>query len=303
MQHKAGMNKQLQIFLTVARLLNLSKAAESLKISTSQVSRNLSQLEKQFKHTLVQRSPQKVSLTESGKTFYVYASQIEETWLAAQEEFHEESSDITGLIKLSCPQTFGMKHVLPKIQAFAKSNPQIDFNVDMSSSLRNVVLDDYDIIIRSATQLPDSDLKMRKMLSYKMVTCAAPSYLKNHKTPQIPDDLAQHDNISNMAYTEANNKSVWQFYDKNNALQKLKLTSRFCVSNYEAQLQLALDGLGIAQLPNQLIEQEIKKGTLVSILNAYRTPEYALWLLHPYPYSVPKRIRLLIEYLCDNPSQ
>jgi DNA-binding transcriptional LysR family regulator len=293
------MDEEIQLFLSIARILNLTKTGKALGLSKSQVSRRLSKLENTLNVQLVQRSPQKVSLTEAGLQFYAYAIQIEATWHAALEELGKEEDEIQGLIRLTAPIGFGMKVIMPKLQQFAKLYPKVNLNIDLSSSLRNAIVDDYDIVIRNAKTLRDSDFKARKIVDYQMQTYAAPAYLATTKTPTKPKDLIKHPCISIVSGSNSNNKTRWHYFDKNKKSHSIEVSSRFCVSNYEVQMQLALAGLGIVQLPDIFANDAAKQGQLVPLLKSYRTPQASLWLLHPYQYSVPKRMRLLIEFLCQ----
>lgn len=287
---------EINLFLDIVRLKNLTKVAALHQLSKSQVSRRLTQLEQSLQTKLIQRSTRHISLTPSG--FYLHQAfmQMKSLYLEALEQIHQQDTSLEGLIKITAPTTWGSDIICPLLAKFSAAHPGIQLKIDLSPAIRDLYFDDFDVAIRAGTSLPDTDLKARKLVSYPFVVCASAHYLSQHPQLKHPQDLSTHPCINDLTDNPEYKKYRWSF-SKDGAVINVETTRSFEVSNYQAQKQLLLEGMGVAKLPLPFIESELKQKQILPLFSQYSLAPIHLWILYPRNAFLPKKLRALIDFL------
>jgi DNA-binding transcriptional LysR family regulator len=126
--------------------------------------------------------------------------------------------------------------------------------------------------------------------------CASPEYLKRRGYPESPEDLLHHDCLHYNLITE---REEWTFLG-NDGETTLAIRGNFCSNNGDVLAVAAMQGLGIALLPNFIVEQALAKGELVKILDDYERTPMTLFALYPSRRHVPAKTRRFLEYLLDH---
>jgi DNA-binding transcriptional LysR family regulator len=183
--------KALEIFNSVVEAQSVTKAAHRLGITSSTVSKKLGELEARMDCRLLNRSTRGMSMTESGALLYEHSMKIISEVEAAEAAIFGESSTPSGKIKIAAPSVFGAMHVAPHVAGFLKSFPKISVELDLSAKLTDMVEDGTDVAVRIISSNA-IEANMRKLARNLRLLCAAPSYLRDHGTPDTPGDLAQH---------------------------------------------------------------------------------------------------------------
>lgn len=286
-----------RLFIDIVKLANLSQVAAKWQLSKSQVSRKLTKLEEDIGSQLVQRSTRRLSLTESGQIFYQSCQHLVALWDESLEAIQEGEKNVSGDIRLTAPSTWGNTIIVPAVAAFSRKYPDINFTLDLTASIRD--MHQYDVAIRSIKQLPDSNLHARELLRYDYILCGSQEYLDSFGTPRTVDELSQHRCIHNVTHDPGKRHYEWTF-KSGSKIEKVRLSSHFQVSNYAAQADLVTQGLGLARLPAPFAKPLIDSGKLIELLPQYDKDYSILWLVFPHHGPMPKRIRLLIDYLINN---
>jgi DNA-binding transcriptional LysR family regulator len=139
--------------------------------------------------------------------------------------------------------------------------------------------------------LPDSNLIARRIAPVYGRFVASPDYIQKHGAPDTPEDLARHEAV--MQGTE-----TWRLTVKGSVVP-VAVHGRFKADNGEALLSAALAGLGIAMLPDFMINPHVVSGALVPVLKAFPPPEAGVYVVRP-PGAFPQRkVRALIEILLE----
>lgn len=292
------MFEEITLFIAIVNYKNLTKVANELGLSKSQVSRRLTQIEQTLGHSLINRSTRKLSLTEAGERFYSSCLEMESSWHSTLEALNDEQTTLAGVLKITLPPSWANAIFMPIFAEFAKQYPEITFNLDLTSEIRDLYSGNYDLAIRLAPILPDSNLKARKLINYQSIICASPAYLKRHPAPKTPNDLKQHRCINSFSHSINRKASLWKL-NKANKTQKIATQGQFTVSDYLAQRALALADYGVVLVPKLFVEQDIEQKQLVPLLKSYTLPEGHLWAIHPYQHRMPNRVRVLIDFIID----
>ncbi len=275
-------------FVTVAQTHSFTQAGQRLGISTAQVSRQVSALERRLNEKLFYRTTRKVSLTQSGQVYYQHCHQLIEGLEAAERAMSNLQDHPRGLIKITAPVTYGEERVVPLINDFALKYPQVEVKIHLSNQTINLSEDGYDLAIRIG-HLNDSTMMAKKLSVRMLYTCASPSYIETFGAPHTPSELEQHNCL-------LGSKDYWRFQE----LQKQKNIrvsgTLKCNSGY-GLVDAALKGMGIIQLPDFYVQDHIESGHLLSLLDVYREKEEGIWAVYPNNRMLSAKVRLLVDYL------
>ena len=279
----------LETFVAVANAGGVSSAARRLGLPKSIVSRRLSRLEQELGAQLLTRTTRGAALTEAGATFREHAARVCAEMQAARDSIAPEG-DVRGLLRVAAPLSFGATHIAPVLAELARRHPQLQVHAAYSDQRVDLVAEGFDAAIRLGT-LADSNLVARRIRSFRGRTVASPAYLAAHGAPQTPEEIAAHPAL--MQGTES-----WRFTVAGSVIT-VHPQGRFKADNGQALVSGALAGLGIAALPDFLIEEHLATGALVPLLVPYPMPEAGLYVVRPPGSHPPRKVRTLIEIMVE----
>ncbi|WP_372842939.1 LysR family transcriptional regulator [Psychrobacter sp.] len=283
-------------FVYVAEHESFTRAAKELGVSTAQVSRQISALEKRLNIKLLYRTTRKVSLTEEGRVFYQHCRGVLDGLDAAEQAVSNLQSKPQGRIKLTAPVTYGEQQLLPLVNDFMVQYRDIEVTAFLSNQKIDLIDGGYDLAIRIG-KLSDSTMMAKKLSRRTNFVCAAPTYLKRYGTPHTLSDLHKHNCL-------LGTRDYWHFIesdkDTNNDVDKetnLRVSGSVQYNSGHSLVDAALKGLGIVQLPDYYVQKHLASGELVSVLDNYREPEESIWAIYPHNRHLSPKIRLLVDYL------
>lgn len=287
-------------FVYVADYESFTRAAKELGISTAQVSRQISALEKRLSIKLLYRTTRKVSLTEEGRVFYQHCRGVLDGLDAAEQAVSNLQSKPQGRIKLTAPVTYGEQQLLPLVNDFMVQYRDIEVTAFLSNQKIDLIDGGYDLAIRIG-KLSDSTMMAKKLSRRTNFVCAAPAYLEKYGIPHSLSDLSQHNCL-------LGTRDYWHFIEdgkidsgKNADKEKnLRVSGSVQYNSGHSLVDAALKGLGIVQLPDYYVQKYLASGELVSLLNNYREPEESIWAIYPHNRHLSPKIRLLVDYLAEH---
>jgi DNA-binding transcriptional LysR family regulator len=282
--------EDVQSFLEVADAGGVSPAARRLGLSKSIVSRRIVRLEEALGVQLLSRTTHGVALTEAGATFREHAARIVAELETAQEAI-SPVGDLRGLLRIAAPLSFGPMQLAPVLAELARRHPMLHVHAAYSDRFVDLVGEGFDAAVRIGF-LPDSSLVARRICVIYGKYVASPSYIAAHGAPQTPDDLLSHEALMQGMET-------WRFVNRGKTLV-LHPRGRFKADNGEALLAAAVAGLGVAALPDLMIEPHIAAGVLTPVLRDHSPPEAGLFVVRPPGDFPPRKVKVLIEILLEH---
>lgn len=275
-------------FIAVAEAESFTLAAQRLTISTAHVSRQVSALENRLGTKLFYRTTRKVSLTEEGAIYYRHCRQLQTSLEEAERAISNLKDSPQGLVKLTAPVAYGEKYIMPLLNDFMVQYPSVEFSVELTNRTLDLVEGGYDLAIRLG-KLADSSLMAKPLSSRTHFVCASPAYIEKYGEPHSLSELNQHNCL-------IGNHHYWRFME-NGRERNIKVKGKLhCNSGY-ALRDAALKGIGIVQLPDYYIEEDIQAGHLVSLLDSYSEAKEGIWALYPHNRHLSPKIRVLVDYL------
>ena len=279
--------EDLQTFVEVADAGGVSPAARRLGVSKSIVSRRLVRLEADLGIQLLARTTRGAALTEAGTVFREHAARICTEMDIARETILP-AGDLRGLLRIAAPLTFGPTHLAPVLAELALRHPLLHVHTRYSDRFVDIVAEGFDCAIRVG-YLSDSNLIARRVAPLHGKLVASPDYVRVHGAPETPEQLLAHEAL--MQGTES-----WRFTDGDRTIT-VHPQGRFKADNGVALAAAAVAGLGIAVLPDFLIEEHLASETLVAVMTSYPPPEGGIYVVRPPGQHPARKIRVLTELL------
>lgn len=281
--------EELRTFVEVANSGGISPAAIRLGVGKSIVSRRLFRLEAELGVQLLSRTTRGAALTEAGATFRDHAARMCAEMESAREAIRP-AGNLRGRFRISAPLSFGPTHFAPVFAEMARRHPELHIHTCYSDQVVDLIAEGFDCAIRLGF-LQDSKLVARRVGPIYGTVVASPCYIKTHGAPETPDDLLGHQAL--MQGTDA-----WQLMD-GDTLVTVRPRGRFKADNGTALVAAALSGLGIAYLPNGLIDEHLRSGALVPVMQRYPIPAAGAYVVRPPGPHPEKKVRILSELLID----
>ncbi len=278
-------------FVFVAESESFTQASKKMAISTAQVSRQISALEKRLNIKLFYRTTRKVSLTEEGRIFYQHCRSVLDGLDAAERAITNLQSKPQGRIKLTVPVTYGEQQILPLVNDFIKQYGDVEVVAYLSNQNIDLVEEGYDLAIRLG-KLTDSSLMAKKLGKRTNYVCASPTYLKKHGIPHSLSELNKHSCLLGTL-------DYWHFRELGRE-KNIRVTGRLRYNSGYSLVDAALKGLGIVNLPDYYVQQHLQNGELITLLDNYRVPDEGIWAVYPQNRHLSPKIRLLVDYLAEH---
>jgi DNA-binding transcriptional LysR family regulator len=281
------------VFASVVEHRSFSGAAATLGVSKATVSKAISRLEARLGTSLFHRTSRRLTLTDSGQALAERAQRIMHEGICAEEAALDAASAPAGLVRVAAPLTFGIKNLAPILADFLAANPGIRIDLRLSDAFVDIVGDGVDIALRIA-ELPDSSLRARRIGPVTAHIVGAPAYFEKHGRPRHPADLASH---ACFTYANTANPDVWRFRKPGGEEASVRVEGPLRTDNGDAMLPALRAGLGIAVLPDFIVDEELAAGRLAAVLGEWTLGASALHLLTPPGTLRPARVEALIDYL------
>lgn len=278
-------------FVFVAETESFTQASKKMAISTAQVSRQISALEKRLDIKLFYRTTRKVSLTEEGRVFYQHCRSVLDGLDEAERAITNLQSKPHGKIKLTAPVTYGEQQIMPLVNDFAKEYGDVEVFAHLSNQNVDLVEGGYDLAIRLG-KLADSTMMAKKLGKRTNYVCASPAYLNKYGVPHSLSELNKHSCLLGTL-------DYWHFRDAGKE-KNIRVTGKLRYNSGYSLVDAALKGLGIVQLPDYYVQHYLQNGELVTLLDNYREPDEGIWAVYPHNRHLSPKIRLLVDYLAEH---
>ncbi|MBY5796391.1 LysR family transcriptional regulator [Rhizobium leguminosarum] len=281
--------EDLRIFVEVADAGGVSSAALRLGISKSMVSRRITRLEAELGAQLFARTTRGIALTEAGFTFRDYAARVSADFDVVRETILP-AGELRGRMRVAAPLSFGPTYFAPVLSQMASRHPQLQILSSYTDRFVDLVGEGFDCAIRLG-HLPDSNLVARRIGPIFGKLVASPAYIEAHGAPETPDEIVNHQVVMRDA-------EKWQFMD-GDEIVTVRPQGRFIADNAMSLVAAALDGVGIAYLPEPLVADHIRAGALVPIMTRHPIPPAGIFVVRPPGQYPSRKVRTLAEMLIE----
>ncbi|CAH0992037.1 HTH-type transcriptional regulator DmlR [Sinobacterium norvegicum] len=286
----------LDEFVAVVEAGSFTAAAKQLEVSTAHVSRSIHALEKKLAVKLLHRSTRQVNTTASGQIYYQQCRQLVDGLLEANRTATQLNTTPSGLIRVTAPIYYGEQVIAPLFSQLLSEYPDIELDLQLNNHNVDLIAEGFDLAIRLG-ELADSSLMARKIASRRFDVVGSPDYFGRHGQPHTIDELAGHNCLRGMS-----EHWVFQQHSATQPRQQrhhkdYRVTGNWRCNSGIAVATAAMDGIGLAQLPDYYTEQPVAQGKLIKVLSGYRREDEGIWAVYPQNRHLSTRLRLVIDFL------
>jgi DNA-binding transcriptional LysR family regulator len=277
----------LAIFAKVVETRSFSEAAKRLNIPISTVSRRVAELEDQLGVGLLERSTRNLRLTDIGAEVFEHAQRSAEISEAVGSIVSNQSSTVSGVLRLSAPPSISDTLLVPLVTALQASYSDVRVQILVTDRFVDHIAEGVDLVCR--LPLKDSSLVARKLLTYRHQLVASPAYIERVKSPKRPQDLLEHRLLGFSFWRPENN---WMFIDKNGVTGGVSFLPFLSMNNYAGLASAPLARLGIGDLPPVVQPDLVRDGRLIEIMPEWHFRTFDLSMVHPGNRHISRPVRV-----------
>ena len=255
---------KLSAFVAVAEHGHFSKAAAQLGISPSTLTQAIRALEEHLGVRLLNRTTRSVSLTTAGEQLLHHMQPVMGAIDDALDAMNNFRDNPRGTLRLSIVRAAAITIIAPLVPEFLREHPDISLEIITDDSDADIVHERIDAGIRVGEWIEKDMVAVRIFDEYRMLTVASPGYIAKHSAISAPDHLRAH-NCIQRRWTKDGAIHPWEF-ESNGQRSQVLVDGSFVVNDPYLILQAAIDGVGIANLPEMLVAAAISEGKLVPLL-------------------------------------
>ncbi|MGA7808480.1 LysR family transcriptional regulator [Bradyrhizobium sp.] len=283
----------VEAFLSVARHRNFRRAAAELGVTPSAVSQAIRTLEARVGAALFIRTTRSVGLTEAGDRFLSRAKPAFAELVAASEFARDLGQRPAGLLRLSVPRAVVPILLEPLLASFCQAYPAIEVEIAASEELVDLAAQGFDAGIRLGQFVADDMVAVRLSPPFRFVIVGSPAYLARNARPECPDDLRRHACLRMRRSSGA--LASWSLTDNGRAVE-MAVSGPLIANNFPTILGAALQGVGLAQVPEPIAAEALRAEKLLHVLQPFAPMLPGVFLYYPDRRQVMPKLRAFIDH-------
>lgn len=280
-------------FVRAAELGGFTRAAQVIGITPSGVGKSISRLEASLGVRLLQRTTRRISLTDDGAVFFAQCRQLIDELDSALNQLSHRSVAPRGRLRVSMPMTIGKRLILPQLAHFTERYPEVRLELGFSDRFINLLEENVDVAVRIGT-LNDSTLVARPIATQQLVTIAG-ARLPDACRIRSVEDLDRYPALV-FRQLSSRRERPWRFQVAGRVLEHHPRASML-IDDGEALVAAARAGLGVTQVPDNMVAEGLAAGELVELLPETRTRPDPINAIYVSQKNVPARVRAFVEFL------
>jgi DNA-binding transcriptional LysR family regulator len=273
----------LRVFIAVVDQRSFTRAAASLDLTPSAVSKQLSQLEERLGTRLLHRTTRSVIATEAGQLYYERCRQILEALDETETQIRALDSVPAGRVRVLAQPFFGRSALAGLLRAFQRQYPEVYIDLTLSEGVPSVSRDVYDVSIL-LERAEGERLVSRELAQLPTILCASRAYLDGAGRPQCEADLGEHPfvEITAPSHIEA---------------PRWSKRRSFVVNDVDMAYRAVLEGMGLGLLPLYVARRDLERGRLEQLLPRLTLHGQSLWLSYPELRHQSRKTRAFVDFL------
>jgi DNA-binding transcriptional LysR family regulator len=269
----------LMAFVRTIETRSFSAAARSLGVSQPTVSKRIAEMERVLGTQLLVRTTRRLHPTPDGLRIYDHARQAIASVDRAKASVASASQVPTGKLHIGAPTWFGRSCIIPHLSGYLEQFPRVAIDLHLGEGNVDLLGEGLEIAIRIG-HLPTSSFVAQRIGTTQHTAVASRTYLRCHRSPRSPDDLADH---SCVIQTGEKQPDRWIF-DSDHGRHVVDVTGRVRVDDVDAAREAVLAGLGIGLLPLASVRALLNQGHLAVLLPEYHPTSYPISAVCPHQH-------------------
>jgi DNA-binding transcriptional LysR family regulator len=284
----------IEAFLSVAQHRSFRRAAAELGVTPSAISQAVRVLEARLGAVLFIRTTRSVGLTEAGERFLARAKPAFEELVAASEVARELGQRPAGRLRITVPGAVVPLLLQPLIASFCQSYPEIEVEIAASKDLVDLAAEGFDAGIRMGQFIAADMIAVRLTPPFRFIIVGSPAYLARTNRPARPDDLRQH---ACLRMRRSNGSLASWSLNQNGQAVDIAVSGPLIAHDFSTLLGAAIEGVGLAQVPEPIAAKPLRAGKLVHLLEPFAPTGPGMFLYYPSRRQIMPKLRAFIDHL------
>lgn len=290
----------LTIFVEVMRRRSFAAVARAQGVTPSSISRCIAGLEEELGVRLFHRSTRSLEPTEAGMLYFERISPAVTELESALQLVTDTSKEVKGTLRVTAATVYGEIVLVPLLPKLAALYPQLSIELFLTDTYLNLVEERIDVAIRLGT-LQDSAYIAKRVRDMIFHVCASPDYLQRCGKPET---ITEIENYECLLFPRGS-RLDWRFkHNKDGQVTQVTINGKYLITNSRAIKECTIAGMGLALLPDWLVDTDITAGRLVTLFPDYAVDaeeyESAIWILYPSREYLPLKSRVFIDFVTES---
>jgi len=283
----------IQAFIAVAREQSFTKAAAGLGVSPSALSHTIRNLEERIGVRLLARTTRNVAPTEAGERLLQSVAPLFEQINSEIARIGELRDTPAGNIRITCSDDAAESLLRPALPAFFARYPDISVEICIDYGFTNIVTERFDAGIRLGESISRDMIAVRLGPDWRLAVVGTPDYFQTHPVPVIPQDLTAHRCI-NIRHSVGGSVYAWEF-EKDDRKFNIRVNGPLLSNSIIHVMNGALDGIGLAYVPEQMARPHIEAGRLIEVLADWSPTFEGFHLYYPNRRNTSSAFAAFVE--------
>jgi DNA-binding transcriptional LysR family regulator len=289
----------LSVFIAVARERSFTRAAAQLGLSQSALSHTIRKMEENLGIRLLTRTTRGVSPTEAGERLLVNVEPYFDAIQAELSALGTLREKPAGTFRISAHDHAASTILWPKLSKLLPLYPELNIEITISYGMIDIVAERYDAGVRLGDRVAKDMIAVRIAPDLRMVVVGAPAYFANRAKPIKPDDLSGH-NCANLRLPTYGGLYAWEF-SKDGQDVDIQVQGQMVFNTTPQMLTAALEGYGLAYVPEDSVQQYLAQGSLLKVLADWCPAIPGYHLYYPSRRQSSPAFQLVVDTLRYQP--
>jgi DNA-binding transcriptional LysR family regulator len=286
---------ELTAFVAVAEHRSFTKAAAQVGISLPTMSLTIRALEQRLGIRLFNRTTRNVALTVAGDRLLTEIQPLLASIDHAIDNVNSFRDKPIGTLRLAVARNAAMMFLAPIIKPFLAEYPSICLEIAIDDTHSDIISGRFDAGIRVGFRVERDMTVIRFSDEFKVIAVAAPAYLEGRPKLVVPKDLYSHDCIQIRTPWDGS-IFPWTFINGKQSIE-LAVKGPLIVNDLDLLLSSALDGVGVAYLPEPMVAPLLSEGRLVTVLEGWNRPVPGYFIYHPSRRQSPMPLQVFLKFV------
>lgn len=286
----------METFVRVIEAGSFKKAADTMQVLPSTVTRTIKELESHLNVRLLNRTTRALSVTDAGLRYYDGCKALLRDVQLTEEMASQQSGVLRGSIRIGTTSTLAKNFIIPALREFTDRYPAIDLDFHLVDATVDMVQHGIDCVIRTGAQ-PPSRLVARRIGTFHWYLCGSPDYLERHGKPTSVAELRKHTSVGYVG--NRSGRSGNRAFQEGSQAIDVPMMSRISVNDTDAYLAAGIAGFGLIRIASYMVREHIADGRLVRLLEHIEAPPEPISILYPQSRHLSPAIRAFIDWCTE----
>ncbi|WP_353742829.1 LysR substrate-binding domain-containing protein [Pseudomonas fluorescens] len=284
----------MHVFARIVEVNSFRKAAESLSLPASTITRTIKELETYLGVQLLHRTTRRLSLTTDGHQYYQQCRRILADIETVESGFQTVAGRPKGKLRVDITPSLARLYILPNIDDFQNKYPDIGLTLTLSDRTIDLVQEGIDCVIRAGNPQDSTSLVALQIASFNWIICASPSYLEKQGEPMSLEDLQNHYAVGYLL-SRTGRTMGWDFVVEGQH-QTVRPLEKLIVNDTDAYVVCGLKGLGLIRASSYMVLPHLQNGSLIRVLAELNGPSVPLSVMYPQSNHPSQVVRAFVDW-------